>query len=279
MAVCYRHPNRETNVGCSNCGRSICPDCMTATSVGMRCPECSRERTQVKRVNFGGLGAGAAQATYVLLALNVVAFAAEIATGASLFRGGGSVYLDGALFGPAVDDGEPWRLLTAGFLHYGVLHLGLNMFALYILGNLLEPGVGTWRFVSIYFVSLFGGSLGAMLLDPNAITVGASGAVFGLMAATFLIARERGRDDVAQSIGVYVLINLVFTFSIPNISIGGHLGGLVAGGLAAFLLSAADRRRGGERRLIEVVGLVSLGVLCVAAALLAAPDSTGFRLG
>src|SRR6266508_3976903 len=119
MAVCYRHPGRETNVQCSNCGRPICPDCMTVTPVGMRCPECARERTRVRRIS-PGLRAGAAPATYALIAINVIAFIAEIGGGASIATGGGSVYLDGALNGPAVAHGDWYRIITAGFLHAGL---------------------------------------------------------------------------------------------------------------------------------------------------------------
>ena len=125
------------------------------------------------------------------------------------------------------------------------------MFALYILGTLLEPAIGTARFVGIYAVSILGGSFGALLLDPNELTVGASGGIFGLMAAAFLIARNRGLDELASQIGFFVIINLVFTFSIPNISIGGHLGGLIGGALAALLStrsSAAGARNAADAR-------------------------------
>ena len=108
------------------------------------------------------------------------------------------------------------------------------MFALYVLGTLLEPAIGTARFVGIYVVSILGGAFGALLLDPTELTVGASGGIFGLMAAAFLIARDRGLDELASQVGFFVVINLVFTFSIPGISIGGHIGGLVGGALAAL---------------------------------------------
>jgi membrane associated rhomboid family serine protease len=217
---------------------------MTSTPVGMRCPECSRERTQVRRLS-GGLSGGVAPATYALLAINVAAFVAELVGGggSQLAGGGGRVIRDFGLYGPAIEDGEWYRIVTSGFLHAGPLHLGLNMFALYILGTLLEPGVGTPRFLGVYAVSLLGGAGGALLLDPNTVTVGASGAIFGLMAATFLIARQRGLEDLASQIGFYVILNLAFTFSVPGISVGGHIGGLAAGGLAALLIGRAGRPR------------------------------------
>jgi len=263
--VCYRHPKRETNVHCSNCGRPICPDCMTVTPVGMRCPECARERTKVSRIS-PGLRAGAAPATYALIAINVIAFIAEIGGGATFTSGGGSIYFDGALNGPKVADGEWYRIVTAGFLHAGIFHIAFNMFALYILGSLLEPGIGTPRFLAVYFVSLLAGSFGALLLSPDAFTVGASGAVFGLMSAAFIIARHRGVEQLAGQIGFYILINIFFTIGVRGISIGGHFGGLIAGALCGFLIVFAERR---ARRPVEleVLGMAALAAISVAGAL------------
>lgn len=280
MATCYRHPGRETKVACSNCGKPICPDCMTSTPVGMRCPDCARQKTTVKNP-IGMPGRADAPATYVLVGLCVLAFFAELASGADLMGGtsNSSVVIDGGLFAFALDslgqpigvaEGEPWRIVTAAFLHSGILHLGLNMFALFILGRLLEPGIGTARFVAIYAVSVLAGSCGALLLDPLELTVGASGGVFGLLAAGFLIARSRGMDQLASEIGFFVIINLVFTFSVSGISVGGHLGGLIGGGLAALLISALERRRVANRSTIEIAGLVGLGVIAIAGCLAAA---------
>jgi membrane associated rhomboid family serine protease len=266
VAVCYRHPGRETNVACSNCGRPICPDCMTVTPVGMRCPECARQRTQVRRIGTG-LQAGAAPATYVLIAINVAAFIAELAGGgAASFRGGGELISNAGLNGPAIADGDWWRIVTAAFLHAGPLHIALNMFALFILGTLLEPAIGTPRFLAVYFVSLLAGSFGALLLDPHETTVGASGAIFGLMSAAFIVARHRGLEQLASQIGFYVIINLVFTFGVPGISVGGHLGGLVGGALAALLITSAERAA--NRPLpIEFLGLAAIGAVSVAGSL------------
>ena len=246
---------------------------MTSTSVGMRCPECARQRTQVRSAT-GRPGRSDAPATYTLIALCVAAFVAELAGGgAASLDGGGQVIREGGLFGPAVAEGEPYRIITSAFLHAGFLHLALNMFALYILGALLEPAVGTARFVGIYAVSILAGSFGALLLDPNEVTVGASGGIFGLMAAAFLIARNRGLDQLASQIGFFVIINLVFTLSIPGISIGGHLGGLVGGALAALFVTMLERRGAPSSKLIEGIGLVVLCAAAVAGALLAAEAS------
>jgi membrane associated rhomboid family serine protease len=242
---------------------------MTVTPVGMRCPECARQRTQVRGIGTG-LRAGAAPATYALIAINVAAFVAElVGGGAASFQGGGRVIHDAGLNGPAVANGDWWRIVTAAFLHAGPLHIALNMFALFILGTLLEPGIGTPRFLGVYFVSMLAGSFGALLLDPHETTVGASGAIFGLMSAAFIIARHRGLEQLASQIGFYVILNLVFTFGVPGISIGGHLGGLVGGGLAALLITFAERR---ARRpvAVEVSGMLALAAASVAGALAAA---------
>jgi membrane associated rhomboid family serine protease len=239
---------------------------MTVTPVGMRCPECARQRTQVRRIGTG-LQAGAAPATYVLIAINVAAFVAElVGGGAASFRGGGELISNAGLNGPAIADGDWWRIVTAAFLHAGPLHIALNMFALFILGTLLEPAIGTPRFLAVYFVSLLAGSFGALLLDPHETTVGASGAIFGLMSAAFIIARHRGLEQLASQIGFYVIINLVFTFGVPGISVGGHLGGLVGGALAALLITSAERAA--NRPLpIEFLGLAAIGAVSVAGSL------------
>jgi membrane associated rhomboid family serine protease len=247
---------------------------MTSTPVGMRCPECARERTSVRNP-AGAAGRADAPATYAIIGLCVAAFIAELAGGGGVgsLEGGGSVIREGGLFGPAVADGEVYRIVTSAFLHAGILHLGLNMFALYILGTLLEPAIGTWRFVGIYAASILAGSCGALILDPLELTVGASGGVFGLMAAAFLVARHRGLDELASQVGFFVIINLVFTFSISGISIGGHLGGLAGGALAALLITLVERRRAANATLVEGIGLVALCVVAIAGALIAADAS------
>jgi len=280
--TCYRHPDRETGVACSRCGRPICPDCMTPTSVGMRCPECAGEKTEVRKPAIAG-GASAARATVVLIGINIAVFLLEIATGAGGFSTAGSVFADGALCGNAIGDGgicrsneillqtdggEWWRVLTSGFLHGTIIHLALNMFALYILGQVLEPAIGTARFVAVYLVALLAGSVGALLLsEPSQFTIGASGAVYGLFLATIVIARQRGMDAVVSQLGFWLVLNLVFTFAIPNISIGGHLGGMVGGALGALLVVAAERRISRRETLPAELGLLAgLGVICFVAA-------------
>jgi membrane associated rhomboid family serine protease len=292
MATCYRHPDRETGVACSRCDRPICSDCMTPTSVGMRCPECAGDTTEVRRPAAGGLGGGVARATYTLMAINVGIFVVQLGAGGGMtsFDGGGALFLEGALCGNAVggggwcgttlnEGGEWWRIITSGFLHGHLFHIGLNMLVLYILGSLIEPAIGTARFVAIYFVSLIGGSLGAILLaDPAQYTVGASGAIYGLFAATLLIARDRGFDQVVTQLSFWLVLNLVLTFSVPNISIGGHLGGLAAGAVAALVIIGIERRggRGVQPLAGELATLGGIGLATFVGAILVANQVSAF---
>ncbi|HEX5713110.1 MAG TPA: rhomboid family intramembrane serine protease [Solirubrobacterales bacterium] len=274
MATCYRHPDRETGVSCSSCGRPICPDCMTPTPVGMRCPECAQQRTKVVRGPSGGAsGFQQSPATYVLIALNVVAFLAQIGTGSGGISGtSGSVALDFGLAGAPVAEGEWYRLVTGGFLHAGLFHIGLNMAALFIVGRVLEPGIGTPRFVALYVASLLAGAAGALALtDPYQLTVGASGAIFGIFGATAVIAYGRGMGAVASEIGFLIVLNLVISFTVPGISIGGHLGGLIGGAICAAGIVAGERgmlgpnRRFAEFAVMGIVAVVSVvGALAVA---------------
>ena len=263
MEVCYRHPNRETGVSCSNCGRPICPDCMTTTSVGMRCPECAGERTRVRTM---ATGSDEPVLTYILIGVNVVVALGALLGGGSATGGGfgGSPLLqDGSVSRATIADGEYWRLVTAGFLHLNFLHLLFNMLSLYILGGLLEPAVGRLRFGLIYFVSLLAGSFGALLLTETAPTVGASGAIFGLMAATAVVMRNRGIGIFESGLGIWIVLNLVITFSWSNISIGGHIGGFIGGAIAAAVMfELGDRVRVPE----TVLALVCAGMAAAAVA-------------
>ena len=257
MAVCYRHPDRETGVSCSNCGNPICPDCMTSTPVGMRCPDCAGQKTQVRTMRDMAVEPTVA---YVLIAINVLMYFGQRA-------GSSSVYSDFVLYGPLVADGEWWRLLTAGFLHGGLFHLLLNMYALYFLGRMLEPALGHVRFGAIYFAALLAGSFGAVLLSPDTPVVGASTAIFGLFGAAIVMARNRGIDLMASGLLPILLINLAITF-FPgfNISIGGHLGGLVGGVLAAIAVEAIGTRYRSPVPAVLVCALIAIGSVIAAVA-------------
>jgi membrane associated rhomboid family serine protease len=264
MATCYRHPSRETGVSCSNCGKPICPDCMTSTPVGMRCPDCAGKRQRVQTMRSLHVDP---IATCVLIGINVLMFLGS-GGGGGILTGGGSggsrVFDDFALWGPAIEiNHEYWRLITGAFLHSGILHIGFNMYILYWLGTMLEPSLGHARFVALYFASLLAGSFGALLLDPNAVTVGASGAVFGLMGAAFVLQRARGIDPMQSGIGPIILINLVLGFVIPNVSVGGHLGGLVGGVLCAFAMERVAGR--GRGVLLPIAACVLIGVVAAVA--------------
>src|SRR4051794_38936778 len=261
--TCYRHPGRETGVSCSSCGRPICPDCMTPTPVGMRCPECARQRTKVRTARTL---TGDPTLTYIIIGICVAVQLGQSLSGAGAVSGGlggSEIFRQGALFGPAVAAGDYWRLVTSGFLHAGLLHLFFNMYLLYILGTMLEPAIGRVRFGLIYFVSLLCGSFGVLLVSPNSFAVGASGAVFGLMGAGVVILRNRGIDPRQSGLPVLIGLNLLFTFLVPGISIGAHIGGLIGGALAAVLLFDVPDRVRIPRIGAEVLA-GALGVLAVA---------------
>jgi membrane associated rhomboid family serine protease len=241
MATCYRHPSRETGVSCSNCGRPICPECMTTTPVGMRCPECSSQRTKVVRMRET---AKVPRVTYTLIALNVIAFLTEqgqfTISGSSIE---GKVVNEGFLSRETIAiSHQYWRLVSSAFLHESLLHIGFNMYLLYLLGRMLEPALGSVRFAVIYFTAMLVGSFGA-LFATAAPSLGASGAIFGLMGAAVVELRGRSVSVMESGIGGLILINLIFSFAFPNISVGAHIGGLFGGALAALAIREADRRR------------------------------------
>jgi membrane associated rhomboid family serine protease len=268
MAVCYRHPGRETGVSCSNCGRPICPDCMTPTPVGMRCPECSSQKTQVRTLRNVY---AEPRVTYILIGICVLLFVGtEVSSSVSVFYDlattGFTAGIDGQPIGIA--EGEYWRLITGGFMHDGIIHIAFNMYILYWLGTMLEPVLGHVRFTALYFASLLAGSFGAIVADPNVLTVGASGAVFGLMSAAFVFQRARGIDPWRSGLGPVILLNLALPFIFPglNISIGGHVGGLIGGAIAALAIERLGAMRRGD--LLPVLACVAVGVVSIVGAIL-----------
>lgn len=253
---------------------------MTPTPVGMRCPECASERTRVTRggsqYTRGRLGDS--PATVALIAINLVAFLAELGTGSGGFSSAqSSLISDFGLIGGAVADGQWYRIVTAGFLHAGLMHIAFNMIALWFIGEVLEPSIGTVRFLMIYFASLLAGSFGALLLSGDATnTVGASGAVFGIFGALFVIAQGRGLSGIASQIGIILGINLLLTFTINGISIGGHIGGLIGGAICGALVIAGERGRlGRSAKAIEYSGMLAVGVISVIGAISVASPIPG----
>lgn len=198
----------------------------------------------------------------ILIGVNVLLFLLQSAAPTVFTRFGriNEVLYDYSNFGPLVaENGEWWRLISSAFLHWNILHLALNMFALWNLGPLIERSMGRLRFGVIYAVALMGGSAGSMLVDPRAFTVGASGAIYGLLGALILLFRQRGISIWQSGLGITLLINFAFTIGYPGISIGGHAGGLI-GGLAAtwILLEGARRMRNNDAALGFAIALVPL---------------------
>ena len=271
--TCYRHPDRVTGLSCTECGRPICTECMTMAPVGIRCPEHSGKPQGVQRVTkgvrraaFEGTGA---KVTKALIGVNVAVYVAELATGGGVNGTGSTIYLHGVLFGPLLEQGEWWRLMTAAFLHYGPVHLLLNMVALYWFGSLLEERIGSGRYLLLYLVSGLAGSAGALLWSNGFLTptVGASGAIFGILGAGLVLERQRDYVFGGSALGV-IVINFVFTFSISGISKGGHVGGLVGGILCALGLTRFGRGHAvyGRPGLIGVATIVLVGVASIAIA-------------
>ena len=276
---------------------------MHSASVGFHCPACVASRSTQRfsprsAPSAGGLRIPARSgrdATTFLIGLNLAGFVLMVLAGGTATRlydrfasGGGAITGDLGLLGGwapyvgmdpvvGVSAGEWWRLVTGGFLHGGLLHLVFNMFLLWMLGQQLEHLHRPVRYVGLYLGSLAAGSLGVMLMDPMALTVGASGAVFGLMAATVVHQLHRGVNPWHTGLGGLVVVNLFFTFGRPGISIGGHLGGLVGGAVLAWLLDACDRRR--FPRLAGTSVLYGLLVMFLAAGIWAAGHWTDPLLG
>jgi membrane associated rhomboid family serine protease len=264
--TCYRHPEREAHIRCTRCERRICPDCMVPAAVGFHCPDCVREGNKdvrSARTVFGGaVSDDPGVVSKVLIALNVVAFVAQQAVSGFTER-----FFD---IGPALDpdtlervgvaDGEVYRLLSSAFLHGGIVHLLLNMYALYMFGPHLEAMLGRLRFIALYMVSALGGSaLSYAFAAPNQPSLGASGAVFGLLGAFLVVSRRLGRDTT--SVLVLLAINFVYGFLVPRIDWRAHLGGLVAGALVALAIAYAPRER---RGLVQVAGTVAVLVAVLA---------------
>ena len=255
--TCYRHPDRPTLVGCTRCGRPTCPECMRSASVGHQCVDCVQAGVQnVQAPAFStAQSAGKPWVSYTLIAINVAVFLVQLATPA-LTR-------QLSLWVPAVAGGEYHRLVTSAFLHYGITHLLFNMWALYALGPPLEKGLGSWRFIALYGLSALGGSVVVYLFSPlNAATAGASGAIYGLFGASFVMAKRLNLD--MRMFIILIVVNLGMTFTIPGISWQGHVGGLITGALVAAAFVYAPR---GSRNAVQIG--VTIGALALFAALIA----------
>ncbi len=286
---CYRHPDRETGLSCTECERPICYECMTPAPVGLRCPEHSGKPQGVQKIvrpaqrAVTGVGSSRMNAvTMGLIAANVLVYLVELAAGGSiggtgnwLFTHGAAVlngtYAQGTVVPvPAhtalppgfqavgVAHGEWWRLITPAFLHAGPIHLAINMYSLFYAGTFLESAIGRWRFALLYLVSGLAGSAGAILWSPNQIGVGASGAIFGILGALFVLER-RGNIATGGQIAGLIVLNLVFTFALSSfISVGAHVGGLVGG--VALMIVLLQFRRSAAMAVAACAGVAALSI-------------------
>jgi membrane associated rhomboid family serine protease len=283
---CYRHPDRETGLACSECGRPICADCATFAPVGIRCPDHAGTRRgptarvkppTVRRAQGVALGTNRAPVTYTLIALNVVIYV----IGASQFGGlnspgsgivlPGSLYRSWVLFGPWVPHGGWYRLVSSMFLHENLLHIGFNMYVLWAIGRIVEQYLGTARYIGLYFVAGLAGSAGALLVLPTTPVLGASGAIFGILGA-MMVLEWQITGSLAGQAAALVAINLGLSFVIPGISWGSHVGGLIGGILVMLAYGhwggSRSRAQYGQLGLSGVLGLVLVGVGSVAIAYL-----------
>jgi membrane associated rhomboid family serine protease len=220
---------------------------MNQASVGFHCPECAKKGKQ--KVYTAANLVSRPYVTFTLIAINIVVFLLDQSMTSDRRTGAQDLSDRGFLYGQFVADGDWWRPITSGFLHVNIIHIGFNMFLLFQLGMLLENAIGRVSYATLYFTALLGGSFLVLVLDPGDATVGASGAVFGLMGAAFVGLRSRGIDPFSTGIGSLIVLNLVFTFALPGISIGGHIGGLLAGAAGGWLLfEGAPRLERGRPR-------------------------------
>jgi membrane associated rhomboid family serine protease len=264
---CYRHPDRETGVSCSECGRGICPDCMTFSPVGIRCPDHSGQARGAARVVQNVQRRSSSRpgiVTTTLIAINVGIYLLELAQGAPISGSSGSIYDWGVLNAREVAQGDWYRLLSAAFLHYGPVHLGLNMLALWWIGRPLEDYLGPVRYLLLYLVSGLAGSAGALVVTPDANTVGASGAIFGILGAAIVLERQ-GAYVLGGSAMTLLIVNVAFTFAVPGVSIGGHLGGLAGGALCMLALSRFGKGSAAYSRIdaASIASMVGVGLLSV----------------
>jgi membrane associated rhomboid family serine protease len=256
---CYRHPEKESYVLCQRCGNTICGQCQVPAAVGSHCPDCAAARAPraaglVKRGSPSGYRP---VATYSLLGILVAVFVAQLLSGGWV--------TERLLYWPPLTAIEPWRMVTAVFVHStsSFFHLLFNGFSLYVLGTLVEKLVGRGRFVTLFLLAGFGGSVAVLWLAPASAVVGASGAVFGLFGALFVIQRSFGGANV--QLLIVLALNLVMGFIVPGISWQAHIGGLIVGALAAWIMvatRAASQRTAQKALLVAVAGgLIAISAL------------------
>jgi membrane associated rhomboid family serine protease len=250
---------------------------MVQASVGFQCPECVKQGAKASpHLTARSLLERPPYVTYALIALNALGLLAVVANGGSLGSGGGkfsdqySLIATGpfrgttsVIYGPdvGVAHGEWYRVFTSGFIHYGIIHLGLNMFVLWIIGSQLERVLGAVRYLSLYVVCLAAGGFAVMLASPQELTAGASGAIFGLMGAAASFQRSRGISLARSGLGLLIVINLVFSFTVSGISVAGHIGGLIAGLAVGWLIFQMEGRIRSEWAAAAVCGALTVALV------------------
>ncbi|MDT0331014.1 rhomboid family intramembrane serine protease [Nocardiopsis lambiniae] len=267
--TCYRHPDRVTRLGCSRCERPICPDCMVTASVGQHCPDCVAEGNRAvrrTRTPFGGGTINAPYVTWAILGLMGVGYVAQMLTASSPLNAWDSPLVrELGMWGGGVAFRDEWyRLITSAFLHGSLWHILFNGWAMYVLGPQLERWLGHGRFLTLWVLGALGGSVLTLLAAPQTLAIGASGAIFALFGAVFVIGRRLGLD--VRMIAILLGINLVITFLFPGISWTAHIGGLVVGALLGAVFAHLPGRSASPstRGLVHIGAMVVLGVVLVA---------------
>ncbi len=272
---CYRHPNMPTGRSCTRCGRPACGECLQAVSIGSQCPDCIKASRPVATVRAKDWNASQnALVTQVIMAINIAVFFWVLIGDTSTAGFGSSVSsreVDLGLNKFLLSYNHEWyRLITSGFLHFGILHIAMNMYLLFQLGKLLEAPLGRVRFGLLYFACLLGGSLGVLVLEgsSNGLHGGASGAVFGLMGAAAIGMQRRGINIFQTGLGATLMINLLLTFTIPGISIGGHIGGIVMGAICGSIMLSPPQQKqppwlGYAVPVIAIIGSVIASIVVV----------------
>lgn len=261
---CYRHPDRESYILCQRCGRTVCTECQTQAAVGVHCPECTREARQsaprtkpavVTAINRARRGDGPA-ATWSIIGVTAVVYLLQLVSDGAVIRA--------LAYAPLLTEIEPWRMLTSLFVHsqQSFLHILFNMYSLWIFGRILEQVLGRWRFLALYLISGLGGSVAVLLLAPAISVVGASGAIFGLLGAFFVIQRRMGGNSL--QLVIVIGLNLVIGFVVPGIAWQAHIGGLIVGALVALVYLKTRRpAQANLQRLLLVAVVAALIVVAI----------------
>ena len=257
---CYRHPDRESYVLCQRCGRTVCGECQTQAAVGVHCPECTREARQsaprtkpavVTAINRARRGDGAV-VTWSIIGVTAVVYLLQLVSNGAV--------INALAYWPPLTEIEPWRMLTSLLVHsqQSFLHILFNMYSLWIFGRIIERMIGRWRFLALYLLSGLGGSIAVLFMTPTIWVVGASGAIFGLLGAFFVIQRGLGGNNL--QLVLVIGLNLVIGFVVPGIAWQAHIGGLIVGAVVA-LVFLKTRRLSQKNTQLMLLGAVTVGLI------------------